>query len=149
MTLEIKVQEALKTAMKAKNQGQMRALRAIKSAIILVKTEKGASGEISEEQELSLLQKLTKQRKESLEIFEQQGRTDLADKEKEEIEVIEQFLPAQLSEEEISEIISTIIAKTGASTMKDMGKVMGMANKELAGRADGKLIATLVKSKLG
>lgn len=148
MSLESKIQEALKEAMKAKNQGAMRALRAVKSGILLVKTEKGANGEITAEQELALLQKLTKQRKESLEIFEQQGREDLATIEKEEIEVIEQFLPAQLSETEITEIINKITTQTNASSMKDMGKVMGIANKELAGRADGKLIASIVKSRL-
>lgn len=148
MSLENKIQEALKNAMKNKNQAAMRTLRAVKSAILLIKTDKDFNGTVSEEQELSLLQKLVKQRKESLDIFEKQGRADLAEKEQEEIEVIEQFLPAQLNENEISEIISNIISKTGAASMKDMGKVMGLANKELAGRADGKLIATIVKNKL-
>jgi len=148
MSLESKVQDALKNAMKSKDQAAMRTLRAVKSAILLIKTNKDYDGTVTEEQELALLQKLVKQRKESLEIFEKQGRSDLAEKELEEIKVIEQFLPEQLSEEEITEKVVAIIEKTGASSMKDMGKVMGMANKELAGRADGKLIATIVKAKL-
>lgn len=148
MSLELKVQEALKNAMKNKDQAAMRTLRSIKSAILLLKTEKDFNGTITEDQELSMLQKLVKQRKESLEVFTQQGREDLAEKEKEEIAVIEQFLPEQLSEEEVKDIVSQIVEKTGASSMKDMGKVMGMANKELAGRADGKLIASIVKSIL-
>ncbi len=148
MSLESKVQEALKSAMKNKDQAAMRSLRAVKSAILLIKTDTGFTGEVTEEQELALLQKLVKQRKESLDIFEKQNRADLAVKEQEEITVIEQFLPEQLSEEEITTTINAIIEKTGASSMKDMGKVMGMANKELAGRADGKLIATIVKARL-
>ena len=148
MSLESKVQEELKSAMKNKDQAAMRSLRAVKSAILLIKTDTGFTGEVTEEQELALLQKLVKQRKESLDIFEKQNRADLAVKEQEEITVIEQFLPEQLSEEEITATINAIIEKTGASSMKDMGKVMGMANKELAGRADGKLIATIVKARL-
>ena len=148
MSLESKVQEALKSAMKNKDQAAMRSLRAVKSAILLIKTDTGFTGEVTEEQELALLQKLVKQRKESLDIFEKQNRADLAVKEQEEITVIEQFLPEQLSEEEITTTINAIIEKTGASSMKDMGKVMGMATKELAGRADGKLIATIVKARL-
>ena len=148
MGLEQKVQEALKKAMLAKDQAGMRTLRAIKSALMLVKTEKGFSGEITEEQEIQILQKMVKQRKESLDVYENQGRTDLAATEKEEIEIIEKFLPEQLNEDKIKEIIATIIQKTGASSMKDMGKVMGMANKEMAGKADGKTIAEIVKASL-
>lgn len=148
MSLEQKVQEELKTAMLEKNQASMRTLRAIKSALLLIKTEKGFSGSITPEQEIQVLQRMIKQRKESLEIYEKQAREDLAKTEKEEIEVIEQFLPKQLSENEIKEIIATIIEKTGASSMKDMGKVMGMANKEMAGKADGKTIAEVVKTSL-
>lgn len=148
MSLEQKVQEALKNAMLAKDQAGMRTLRAIKSALMLVKTEKGFSGEITAEQEIQILQKMVKQRKESLEVYENQGREDLAATEKEEIEIIEKFLPEQLSEEKIKAIVSSIIEKTGASSMKDMGKVMGMANKEMAGKADGKTIAEIVKASL-
>ncbi|MCB0537255.1 MAG: GatB/YqeY domain-containing protein [Chitinophagales bacterium] len=148
MGLEQKVQEALKKAMLAKDQAGMRTLRAIKSALMLVKTEKGFSGEITEEQEIQILQKMVKQRKESLDVYENQGREDLAATEKEEIEIIEKFLPEQLNEDKIRAIIATIIQKTGASSMKDMGKVMGMANKEMAGKADGKTIAEIVKASL-
>ena len=148
MSLEQKVQEALKKAMLAKDQAGMRTLRAIKSALMLVKTEKGFSGEITGEQEIQILQKMVKQRRESLDVYENQGRTDLAATEKEEIEIIEKFLPEQLSEDKIKEIIATIMQKVGANSMKDMGKVMGLANKEMAGKADGKTIAEIVKASL-
>ena len=149
MTLEQKVMTELKTAMLAKNEVALRSLRAIKSAILNVKTSEGFSGEIKEEDEIKLLQKLVKQRKDSLEIYETQNRPELAAKEKEEIEVIEKFLPAQMGEEELKQIISKIISDTGATSPADMGKVMGAANKQLAGKADGKAIATIVKSLLG
>ncbi|THU41690.1 GatB/YqeY domain-containing protein [Niastella caeni] len=148
MNLEQKIQGELKTAMLAKDEKTVRSLRAIKAAIILAKTSEGAGGEIKEEDEIKLLQKLVKQRKDSLEIFQQQNRTDLAQKEQEEIEVIEKFLPKQLSGEELKAIISTIIAETGASSPADMGKVMGVATKQLAGKADGKAISALVKELL-
>lgn len=148
MNLEQQVQEELKKAMLAKDQAAMRTLRAIKAALVLVKTEKGFSGTITAEQEIQVLQKMVKQRKESLEVFEKQGRADLATTEQEEITVIEKFLPEQLSEEKIKAVIAEIIAKTRASTMKDMGKVMGLANKEMAGKADGKAIAQIVKESL-
>lgn len=148
MSLESKIQEALINAMKEKNQGAMRTLRAVKSAISIIKTNKNFKGEITKEQELALVQKLTKQRKESLDIFIKQNRADLAEIEKEEIEIIEQFLPAQLSESEVSEIINNVIKETGALSIKDMGKVMALANKKLVGRADGQLIAKIVKSQL-
>lgn len=148
MNLEQKIMGDLKTAMLAKDEKTVRSLRAIKAAIILAKTSEGAGGEIKEEDEVKLLQKLVKQRKDSLEIFQQQNRTDLAQKEQEEIEVIEKFLPKQLSGEELKAIIVTIIAETGASSPADMGKVMGVATKQLAGKADGKAISALVKELL-
>jgi uncharacterized protein YqeY len=148
MSLEQKVMAELKTAMLAKDEKSLRSLRAIKSAIINAKTAEGAHGEIKEEDEIKMLQKLVKQRKDSLEIYEKQNREDLAVKEREEIAVIEKFLPAQMSEEALREIISKIVTETGASSPADMGKVMGAANKQLAGKADGKTIATIVKELL-
>ncbi|HEY9342922.1 MAG TPA: GatB/YqeY domain-containing protein [Hanamia sp.] len=148
MSLEQKVMADLKTAMLAKDEKSLRSLRAIKSAIINAKTAEGAHGEIKEEDEIKMLQKLVKQRKDSLEIYEKQNREDLAVKEREEIEVIEKFLPAQMSEEALREIISKVITETGASSPADMGKVMGAANKQLAGKADGKTIAAIVKELL-
>jgi uncharacterized protein YqeY len=148
MSLEQKIQTELKTAMLAKDEKSVRSLRAIKAAIILAKTSEGAGGEIKEEDEIKLLQKLVKQRKDSLEIFTQQNRNDLAQKEQEEIEVIEKFLPRQLDAEELKGIIANIIAETGASSPADMGKVMGVATKQLAGKADGKAISALVKELL-
>jgi uncharacterized protein YqeY len=148
MNLEQKIMADLKTAMLAKDEKTVRSLRAIKAAIILAKTAEGAGGEVKEEDEVKLLQKLVKQRKDSLEIFQQQNRTDLAQKEQEEIEVIEKFLPKQLSAEELKTIITGIIAETGASSPADMGKVMGVATKQLAGKAEGKAISTMVKELL-
>ena len=148
MSLEAKIMESLKTAMKAKDEVALRTLRAIKAAIIIEKTAEGASGEIDEATEIKMLQKMAKQRKDSLQIFEQQQREDLASKEREELAIIEQFLPAQMSEEEIKQALQQIINTVGASAMADLGKVMGIASKELAGKADGKLIATLVKELL-
>jgi uncharacterized protein YqeY len=139
----------MKDAMKSKNEAVLRALRAIKAEIIKAKTEPGAGGEIDEATEQKFLLKMMKQRKDSFEIFEQQGRADLAVKEKEEMEVIERFLPKQLTEAEIREALGGIISETGASTAADMGKVMGVATKQLAGKADGKLISSLVKEMLG
>lgn len=149
MSLEQKVMGEMKEAMKSKNEAVLRALRAIKAEIIKAKTEPGAGGELDEATELKFLQKMMKQRKDSFEIFQQQGRTDLAEKEKEEMDVIEKFLPKQLSEEEIRSAVQAIIQETGASGAGDMGKVMGVASKQLAGKADGKLISTIVKSLLG
>jgi uncharacterized protein YqeY len=148
MNLEAKIMESLKTAMKAKDEVALRTLRAIKAAIIIEKTAEGASGEIDEATEIKMLQKMAKQRKDSLQIFEQQQREDLASKEREELAIIEQFLPAQMSEEEIKQALQQIINTVGASSMADLGKVMGIASKELAGKADGKVIATLVKELL-
>ncbi len=148
MNLEQKVMTDLKTAMLAKDEKSLRSLRAIKAAIINVKTAPGFSGEIKEDDEIKLLQKLVKQRKESLEIYEKQNRNDLAEKEKEEIEIIEKFLPEQMSEEELRKIVAIIVKETGATSAADMGKVMGEANKQLTGKADGKAIAAIVKEIL-
>ncbi len=148
MSLEEKVMTDLKTAMLAKDEKSLRSLRAIKAAIINLKTSEGFTGEIKEEDEIKILQKLVKQRRESLEIYEKQNRSDLAEKEKEEISVIEKFLPKQMSHEELKEIVASIIKETGATSQADMGKVMGMANKQLAGKADGKAIASVVKEIL-
>lgn len=148
MSLQTQIMEAMKTAMKAKDSKSLEALRAIKSALLLAQTEGGSKGDISEDAELKILQKLVKQRKDSAAIFTEQGREDLATPELEQAEVISQFLPAQLSEAEIAAEVDTVIEQTGTSSMKDMGKVMGMVNAKLAGKADGKTIATIVKSKL-
>lgn len=148
MPLEEKIMSQMKDAMKSKDEKSLRALRAIKAAIILAKTSEGAGGVLKEEDEVKLLQKLVKQRKDSLEIFQQQNRTDLAQKEQEEITVIEQFLPKQLSADELRDAVSKIIADTGASSPADMGKVMGAATKQLAGKADGKSISAVVKELL-
>ena len=148
MSLEQKIMGELKTAMLAKDEKALRSLRAIKAAILLAKTSEGAGGELKEEDEIKLLQKLVKQRKDSLEIFQQQNRTDLAQKEQEEIEIIEKFLPKQLSPDEIKAELSVIISEVGASSPADIGKVMGQATKRLAGKADGKTISALVKEIL-
>jgi hypothetical protein len=148
MSLEQKIMADLKTAMLAKDEAGLRSLRAVKAAIILAKTSEGANGELKEADETKLLQKLIKQRKDSLEIYEKQNRADLAQKEKEEIAVIERFLPEQLGAEELKSIIEKIIAETGASSPADMGKVMGAANKQLAGQADGKTVSAVVKELL-
>lgn len=148
MSLEQKVMAEMKPAMLAKDEKALRGLRAIKAAIILAKTAEGAGGVLKEEDEIKLLQKLVKQRKDSLDIFTQQGRTDLAQKEQEEIAVIEKFLPAQLSADELKTTIQQIITETGAASPADMGKVMGAATKALAGKADGKTISAIVKELL-
>lgn len=148
MNLEQQIMAELKTAMLAKDEKTVRSLRAIKAAIILAKTSEGAGGEVTPDAEIKLLQKLVKQRKDSLEIFTQQNREDLAVKEREEIEVIEKFLPKPLSEDEIRMALQQIIASTGASSPADMGKVMGVATKQFAGKADGKTISNLVKELL-
>ena len=148
MALEEKIMAQMKDAMKSKDEKSLRALRAIKAAIILAKTSEGAGGVLKEEDEVKLLQKLVKQRRDSLEIFQQQQRTDLAQKEQEEIQVIEQFLPKQMGADELRAVISKIIAETGASSPADMGRVMGVATKQLAGQADGKTISSVVKELL-
>lgn len=148
MALEQQIMAEMKDAMKSKNESVLRSLRAIKAEIIKAKTEPGAGGEIDEATEQKFLQKMMKQRRDSLEIFEKQGREDLAIKEKEEMAVIEKFLPKQMTETEIKEAVGKIIADTGASSAADMGKVMGVASKQLAGKADGKTISTIVKELL-
>ncbi len=148
MSLEQNIMAEMKDAMKAKNESALRSLRAIKAEIIKVKTEPGAGGEISAEKEVSMLQKMVKQRRDSLAIFKQQNRDDLASKEQEELDVIERFLPAQMSEEELRNELQQIITELGASSPADMGKVMGAATKKLAGKTDGKAISAAVKELL-
>lgn len=138
----------MKLAMKAKDTVALESLRAIKSALLLAKTEKGGGSELSEQDEIKLVQKLVKQRKDSAAIFKEQGRNDLADPELAQVAVLEKFLPEQLSEEEIEKVVVQTIAAIGASGMQDMGKVMGMVSKALAGQADGKTISMVVKKKL-
>ena len=148
MSLEQKIMTELKTAMLAKDEKTLRSLRAVKAAILLAKTSEGGGGELKEEDEIKLLQKLVKQRKDSLEIFTQQNRADLAQKEKEEIDVIEKFLPKQMSPDELKAELKMIIAEVGSSSPADMGKIMGAATKKFAGKADGKTISALVKELL-
>ncbi len=148
MTLEEKINADLKTAMMAREEATVRGLRAIKSAIIIAKTEKGAGGVIAPEKEVQMLQKLVKQRRDSISEFEKANRTDLIGKEKEEIAVIEKYLPAMMSEEEIREAVKKAIADTGATSQKEMGKVMGMVSKQLAGKADNSKVSEIVKSLL-
>ncbi|MGI4804429.1 MAG: GatB/YqeY domain-containing protein [Janthinobacterium lividum] len=147
MLVEI-IDQDIKKAMLAKDDARLRGLRAIKSALLLARTEKGALDIVSEETELKVLQKLIKQRKESAEIYQTQNRDDLYQIEKEEMQVIEAYLPQQMSREEIMAAVQEIIQKTGATSVKEMGKVMGAANKELAGKADGKTISEIVKQLL-
>jgi len=148
MSLTDKIDQDIKQAMLAKQEAKLRGLRAIKSALLLARTEKGASEEINEETEIKVLQKLVKQRKESADIYEAQNRPDLYQIEKEEMEVIEAYLPKQMDKTEIEVFIKEVIARVGATSVKDMGKVMGTANKELAGKADGKTISEVVKQLL-
>ena len=140
--------DEIKAAMRAKDSLTLEALRAIKSAVILAQTASGGSDTLSNDEEIKLVQKLVKQRKDSAQIFREQNRPDLAEPEEAQAKIIAQFLPEQLSEDEIAAIVQVIITKTGAQGMKDMGKVMGMASKEMAGKADGKAISTIVKSQL-
>ena len=148
MALEQIVNDQIKAAMLAKDATRLRGLRAIKAAIIIAKTSEGAGGQLAGADETKLLQKLIKQRKDSLEIYRQQNREDLAQKEQEEIEVIEAFLPEQLSEAELKEALAKIISETGAASPADMGKVMAAATKQLAGQADGKTISAVVRELL-
>ena len=148
MGLQQEVMEQMKVAMKAKDKVALESLRAIKSALLLAQTEKDSGGEMEEEDEIKLIQRLVKQRKDSAAIFLEQDRADLAEPELAQIAVIEKFLPAQLNEAEVTKVVVETIEKTGASSMKDMGKVMGIVSKALAGQADGKTISTIVKSKL-
>jgi uncharacterized protein YqeY len=148
MNLEENVMAQMKDAMKAKDEAALRGLRAIKAEIIKAKAEPGAGGSISPDTELKMLQKMVKQRKDALEIYKQQNRTDLAQKEEEEIALIEKFLPRQMNEVELKDELRKIIAETGASSPANMGKVMGVATKQLAGKADGKTISAIVKELL-
>ncbi len=148
MSLETRVMDEMKAAMKAKDTVALESLRAIKSALLLAKTDKGGGAALSEADEISLVQRLVKQRRESAAIFTQQGRDDLAGPELAQVAVLERFLPAQLSEDEIEKAVAAIIARLGASGMQDMGKVMGEAAKELAGAADGKAISAVVRRLL-
>jgi len=148
MSLENTIMTAMKESMKSKDQTSLRSLRAIKSAIILQKTQKGSSDEISNEDELKILQKLVKQRKDSADIYQNQDRMDLAQPELDEIKVIEKFLPEALSEKEIEEAVKKVINDVGADGMKDMGKIMGIVTKKLIGKADGKTISTIVRNNL-
>jgi uncharacterized protein YqeY len=148
MSLQNDIMEGIKTAMKAKDTVTLESLRAVKSALLMAQTESGAAAELSQEDEIKLLQRLVKQRKDSATIYIEQGRQDLADPEIEQAAIIEKFLPAQLSEEEVEAVVKKIIADNGFAGMADMGKVMGIASKELAGSADGKTISNVVKKAL-
>ncbi len=148
MSLEIQIANDLKEAMKNKDQAALRSVRAIKAAILLFKTD-GSGNELNEDAEIKLLQKLVKQRQDSLDIYNKQGREDLAVTEREEIAIIQKYLPAQLSADELKAALTAIIKETGATSGKDMGKVIGLANQRLAGKAEGKVIATMVKELLG
>jgi uncharacterized protein YqeY len=148
MSLELEVMSLMKDAMKNKDEALLRGLRAIKAEIIKAKTEPGANGAITEDGEMKLLQKLVKQRKDSLIIFQEQNRADLAEKEAEEIAVIEKFLPVQMTEDEVKAAVEAIVKELGAAGPQDLGKVMGVASKQLAGKADGKIIAAVAKNAL-
>lgn len=148
MSLQENVMTAMKDAMKSKDANALTSLRAIKTELLLAQTETGSKEALTEEQEIKILQKLVKQRKESAAIFQEQGREDLAQPELDQAAVIEKYLPEQMSEEEVANVVDAVIAKTGANSMKDMGMVMAEVNKEIAGKADGKTVAMIVKQKL-
>ncbi|MEM6297573.1 MAG: GatB/YqeY domain-containing protein [Bacteroidota bacterium] len=148
MSLQQTIESEIKTAMKAKDKIRLQALRAVKSQILLVKSEKGAADELTEAQEMQILMKAAKQRKDSLDIYEKEGREDLAETERAELAVIEEFLPQMMGEDELREKLTTIIAQVGAISPKEMGKVMGAATKQLAGKADNKDISRIVKELL-
>ncbi len=147
MSVQSQVMDQMKVAMKAKDKVALESLRALKSAFLLANTS-GGSTELTDEDEIKIVQKLVKQRKDSAAIYTEQGRADLADPELAQSAILEQFLPAQMNEDELKEVIGAIITQTGASSMRDMGKVMGMASQQLAGKADGKAISILVKELL-
>ena len=149
MALKSKIEGEIKTAMLAKDKDRLRALRSIKSLIMLAETEKGVQAELTEDAEMAILMKAAKQRKDSLDVFEKQNRKDLADVEKQELEVIEGFLPKQMSEDEMRTELEQIVKEVGATEMKEMGKVMGVASKKMAGRADNKKMSQIIKSLLG
>lgn len=148
MSLKLKIEEEIKMAMLQKNKDRLRALRAIKSMILIAETEKGAATVLSEESEIKILSRAAKQRRDSLTVYQDQGRKDLAEIERDELQVIETFLPQQLNAEELETAVREIIERIGAISPKDMGKVMGMASKELSGKVDGKALSSLVKSLL-
>lgn len=148
MSLTDRINSGIKDAMKAKDEARKRTLRAVKAQLLLLKTS-GSGDEITEDQEIKLLQKMVKERQDSYTIYTEQGRDDLATPEKEEMDIIKEFLPKQMSEEELTAALKAIVEQVGASSMRDMGKVMGVASKEFAGKADGKMISTIVKSLLG
>ena len=148
MNFQDQLNSKLKSAMREKNKVALESLRAIKSAILLLQTQSGAKETLDDNEITKLLQKLVKQRKESASIYREQGRVDLAEPEEAQISIISQFLPEQLSPEEVEKVIDEVIQLVGATTMKDMGKVMGMANKKIVGKADGKIIAEIVKKRL-
>ena len=149
MTLQEQINADVITAMKAKNEASLRALRALKSALLIAATADGANGKISDEEAVKIFQKLSKQRKESMEIFLKNGRAELAEKEKEELDVIEKYLPQQMNEAEIKSILENLVKEAGATSGADFGKVMPLAMKALAGKADGKIISSVLKSILG
>ena len=149
MSLEKAINDDIKTAMLARDKKKLEALRAVKAAILLAKTDKGSEGGISEIAEMSILQKLVKQRKDSAVLYQSQGRVDLAEEENFQLSIIEKYLPEQMSEDDVRQHIQDIITETGAGSMKDMGRVMGMTSKKLAGKTDNKLIAKIVKEQLG
>jgi uncharacterized protein YqeY len=149
MSLEQKINDDIREAMLAKDKRRLEALRAVKAAILLARTDKGTTGEIEAGAEMKILQKLVKQRRESADIYKQQNRADLVAEEEFQLSVISKYLPEQMSEQEVRHIIREIIAETGATSVKDMGKVMGNAAKKLSGRADNKTISTIVKEMLG
>ena len=148
MSLKLKIEQEIKTAMLQKNKDRLRALRAIKSMILIAETEKGAATALSEEAEIKILSRAAKQRRDSLAVYQDQGRKDLAEIERDELQVIEAFLPKQLNAEELETAVREIIEKIGATSPKDMGKVMGMASQELSGKVDGKALSSLVKALL-
>lgn len=148
MSIDATIDNEIKQAMLAKEEAKLRTLRAIKSAFLLAKTEKGSNGTISEDKEIKVIQKLFNQRKESFDIFTKEARAELAQKEKEEMDILEAYLPKQMSDEELTEAVKTIITQVGATSLQDIGKVMGMASKQLAGKADGGRISAIVKSVL-
>ncbi len=149
MSLQEKIMDKMKEAMKTKDKVALESLRAIKSELLLIQTKSAGSSELTEDEEIKLLQKLVKQRKDSAAIYKDQGRNDLAEPELAQVEVISQFLPVQMSDEEVKKVVSEIIKTVGATSMKDMGKVMGLASAQLTGKADGKAISTAVKQLLG
>ena len=149
MSLDQNINNELKEAMLSRNDVKLRTIKSIKAAFLIAKTEKGSSGEINSEQEIKILQKLYNQRKESFDIFSKEARPELAAREKEEMDVIASYLPAQLSEEELKNIVQSTIAETGATSVKDMGKVIGSVSKKVAGKAEGARISALVKELLG